>query len=289
MLELNDLLSREGIAPERVMVMRHRPAEKELREVLPWMAAERHAVYNAYQSSHGQTVERALTKAAYLASFIGHAPGRAVFAGLYEVAGQTTVTVDEFWSLPGNDQLRRFGIKGPSDGRDSLWFDLRVLPCLSAWKGKLVIRWSGIERSWWRWAVRNQLPVHAIHEESLLVPEMPDWQTLSLGWRELQLLPDRWRTALAQWRGVYYIFDREARMGYVGSASGSDNLLGRWLDYAAKGDGGNRLLRGRNPENFAFGILQRVSPDMPAAEVVAVEQTWKKRLQTKAPLGLNDN
>lgn len=289
MLEFNDLLAKAGIDPKTVMVMRHRPTEKALRAVLPWMAAEKPEIYNAYQSSHGEVVEKALAKAGYLASFIGHAPGHAVLVGLYEVAGYTRVSVDEFWSLPGNAYLRELGTKGPNDERHSFWFDLRPHPCFAQWKGKLVIEWTGIERSWWRWAARNHLPVHAIHEESLLVSAMPDWQTLTLKWQELSLLPATWRQALAQWRGIYYIFDREAHMGYVGSASGGDNLLGRWLDYAASGDGGNRLLRGRNPADFVFSILQRVSPDMPAEDVVAIENTWKQRLQTRTPTGLNIN
>ena len=45
----------------------------------------------------------------------------------------------------------------------------------------------------------------------------------------------------------------------------------------------------RDPEHFVFSILQRVSPDMPMEEVVQVENTWKERLQTRAPYGLNRN
>jgi hypothetical protein len=53
MLELNDLLVKAGLDPARVMIMRHRPTEKELRALLPWMAAERHEVFNVYQSRTG--------------------------------------------------------------------------------------------------------------------------------------------------------------------------------------------------------------------------------------------
>jgi hypothetical protein len=77
--------------------------------------------------------------------------------------------------------------------------------------------------------------------------------------------------------------------GYVGSAYGDSNLLGRWLGYAAGGHGGNVLLRNRQPGNFRFSILQRVSPDMDAADVIRLEATWKERLHTRAPFGLNDN
>ncbi|MGE8286615.1 MAG: GIY-YIG nuclease family protein [Stenotrophomonas sp.] len=289
MIELNDLLAKAGLDPATVMVMRHRPTEKELRAVLPWLAAERSEVYNAFQSNHGEVVEKALSKARYLASFIGHEAGCAVFIGLYEVAGYQVVSAEQFWTLPGNPELRLLGTRGPKDERDSFWFDLQPTTHLSDWKGKLVIDWTGIERSWWRWAARNRLPVRAIHDESLLVKAMPDWQTLTFEWSQLNLLPTSWRQALAQWRGIYYIFDRTSRLGYVGSASGAENLLGRWQNYAASGDGGNHLLRGRDPQGFVFSILQRLSPDMQVEDVVQIESTWKERLQTRSPNGLNDN
>ena len=69
----------------------------------------------------------------------------------------------------------------------------------------------------------------------------------------------------------------------------AENLLGRWLNYAASGHGGNRLLRQRDPQHFRFTILERVSPDMYAEDVIRLESTWKERLHTRAPHGLNDN
>ena len=36
-------------------------------------------------------------------------------------------------------------------------------------------------------------------------------------------------------------------------------------------------------------ILQRVSPDMGQADVIAAEKSWKERLHTREPFGLNDN
>ena len=83
--------------------------------------------------------------------------------------------------------------------------------------------------------------------------------------------------------------DRNDGKQYVGSACGSENILQRWRDYARTGHGGNKLLRGRDPRNFRFAILQRVSPDLPEGDVVRLEVTWKKRLGTLAPAGLNEN
>ena len=85
------------------------------------------------------------------------------------------------------------------------------------------------------------------------------------------------------------IFDASDGKGYVGSAYGEANLYGRWLNYAARGHGGNKLLKERDPRNFRFSILQRVSPDMSAGDLIRLESSWKERLHTRQPFGLNDN
>jgi hypothetical protein len=86
-----------------------------------------------------------------------------------------------------------------------------------------------------------------------------------------------------------YIFDASDGKGYVGSAYGDTNLLGRWQNYAASGHGGNALLRKRDRKNFRFSILERVSPDAHAKDVCQLEGTWKDRLHARSPHGLNDN
>jgi hypothetical protein len=105
------------------------------------------------------------------------------------------------------------------------------------------------------------MPGLAILQDSALDAAIPLWDEILLTWEELAVLPTRWRSALAQWRGIYYIFDTSDGKGYVGSAYGEGNLLGRWLNYAASGHGGNTQLRKRDPKTFRFSILQRISPD----------------------------
>jgi hypothetical protein len=39
---------------------------------------------------------------------------------------------------------------------------------------------------------------------------------------------------------------------------------------------------------FQFSVLERVSPDLPAEQVIELENTWKKRLGTRE-FGLNKN
>jgi hypothetical protein len=291
-VELADLLSKHGIDPAKTLVLRHRPPEKPLRKVFPWLAAERHDLFDAYQRNQSPKLEKALTTAGFVASFIGHQPGRALFVGFYAVTGWKPLTVTEFFRRPDVIELKRLGMEGPPAELfqpHRLWFDMPVLPVSQHWKGRLVVNWPPPEISWWRWADKNSFAIHCIHEEGQLVAAVPEWDTLNLTWNELSALPASWRAALGQWRGIYYIFDVMAGKGYVGSAAGKDNILGRWEGYSATGHGGNKLLKALDPLNFRFSILQRVSPDLTPAEVVAVENSWKDRLHTRAPHGLNEN
>ncbi|MFB3917258.1 MAG: GIY-YIG nuclease family protein [Terriglobales bacterium] len=294
-MNLNDLLLTKSIKPEQVLVLRHRPTEPALNKVLPWLAAEKPDVYNAYQQTQGEKVEKAMSRAAYVASFIGHEPGKALFIGLYSIDGSRPLTYEEFWQVPAYVEMKAFGMRGftkdeACNGRPSVqWFNLTPTDFYATWKGKLIVGWPGLERSWWRWADRNEIPVAAVLEDSLLDKAMPEWEEIALNWEELRVLPTRWKSALSQWRGIYYIFDESDGKGYVGSAYGENNLLGRWLNYAASGHGGNSLLRKRDASNFRFSILQRVSPDMAADDVIRLECTWKERLHTRSPHGLNDN
>lgn len=289
MIQLNDLLEDAGLESSATVVMRHRPTAKSLRKVLPWLIVDRHELFVAYQSEHSPNVERMLKKASFLASFVADGAGRACLAGVYTVEGFRQITARQFWAKRENQELQAFGIGGPRAGRSPLWFDLRLAPALAAWSGKLVVGWPGSERAWVRWASRNTFPVLAIHETSAFNREMTPWNELLLTWQELQALPRSWKQDLAQWRGIYYIRDGASGKGYVGSAAGAENIWGRWSNYAVTGHGGNRLLRAIKPENLSFSILQRVSPDMPPDEIVAIENSWKLRLHTRDPDGLNDN
>jgi len=295
-MNLNDLLRGKGIDPRHVLVLRHRPNEPELNKVLPWLAAEEPGVFNAYQQTQGERVERAMQAmmgTGYVASFIGREPGKALFVGLYSIGKSKPLSREEFWQVPAYVKLKAFGMRGFADERASasvLWFDLALTDFYSQWKGKLIVGWPPPERAWWRRAHRNEFSIIAVLEDSALDAALPEWDEIEFTWEALQVLPTRLKFKLAEWSGIYYIFDTSDGKGYVGSACGESNLLGRWLNYAARGDGGNKLLLPpRDPRKFRFTILQRVSPDMNATEVVQLENSWKIRLHTRAPYGLNVN
>ena len=292
-MNLNDLLITKNVDPEKVLVLRHRPSEPELNKVFPLIAADRSDLFDAYQQTQREKLEKvmaAMIGTGYVASFIAHGAARALFIGLYKIDGARPITYDEYWKMPEHVELKALGMAGFDGKRPSvLWFDLPSANFYPEWKGKLVVDWPPPERSWWRRAHRNVIPVRAILEESVLDGRMKEWNELEFTWSQLGVLPTRWKAKLSEWRAIYYIFDTSDRKGYVGAAYGADNLLGRWLNYAATGHGGNRQLRQRDPQHFRFSILQRVSPDMDADEVIRVENTWKDRLHTRAPVGLNDN
>lgn len=294
-MNLNSLLTSEGIDVSSVLVLRHRPYEPALNKVIPWVAAERADLFTAFQSSHGSQLESAMAKligSGHIASFIRHRSGSALFVGLYKIVGVKPLTYKQWWKMPEHLELRSHGMVGwkrEDPRKHLLYFKLLPTDFYSQWKGKLVVGWPPPERSWWRYAKRNTFPVQSILEESALDSVLPEWDELDLTFAELKVIPSRLRAQLSQWRAIYYIFDTSDRKGYVGSAYGEQNLLGRWENYAKTGHGGNKLLRNRKAENLRFSILQRLSPDMQSTDVIQLEATWKNRLHTRAPSGLNDN
>src|SRR6266850_722721 len=290
-MELNELLLGKGIDPREVIVFRHRPNEPELNKVFPLLAADRPDLFNAYQQTHGEKVEKAMLSAKHVASFIRHGSGKALFIGAYAIGKSRPITQAQYWRVPAYAELKKLGMRGFVTGSRStcLWFDLKLIDFYSEWKGKLVEDWPPPERTWWRRAHRNSMSIHAVLEDSALDTAMQKWNELDLTWGQLSILPKRWQAKLAEWRGIYYIFDSSDGKGYVGSACGSENLLGRWRHYGTSGHGGNSLLRHRDPTNFRFTILELVSPTMPPEEVQWLEGNWKERLHTRQPYGLNDN
>lgn len=290
-MELNDLLRGKTFDPTKTLVLRHRPTEPDLQKVLPLLAADRPELFNAYQQTQGETLENAMLKATHIVSCIGHEPRKALYVGLYKIGKTKPLTREQYHRVPEYIELKSLGHMGFNDTepRSCLWFDLVLDPFYREWKGKLILDWPPPERSWWRRAERNVISVSAILEDSALDTAMKRWDEIDFSWSQLAILPKRWQAKLAEWRGIYYIFDTSDQKGYVGSAYGPDNLLGRWRNYSVTGHGGNRLLRQRAPENFRFTILELVAPSTEATEVVQLENSWKERLHTRQPHGLNDN
>jgi hypothetical protein len=244
-MHFNDLLQKYGISPAGVLIVRHRAWESELHKWLPYLAGEKPALFNAYQQTQLPHAERAFTRAKYLASFIGTDPGIALFVGLFEVKGFKAITNQDWWKTPACRQLHEcYGMDGlEKDRKKLLWFDLELKrDFYPSFNGRLIIKWHGGERAWRRWAEKNAFEISAIRESNGLERIMPPWEELVVSWNDLKNLPLKWRDKLSEWRGIYYIMDASDNKGYVGAAYGTENILGRWENYAKSGHGGNVLL-----------------------------------------------
>ena len=144
-MTLNDLLTGRGIHQKEVLVLRHRPVEPQLRKVLPWLAAERPEVFNPYQRKHGERVEGEMVSAKYVASFIGHEAGRALFVGLYTVGKSRPLSPEQRLKIPDYRAPRTFGLtEGEHPRRSALWFDLTLTDFYAHWKGKSIVGWPSL-------------------------------------------------------------------------------------------------------------------------------------------------
>lgn len=288
-LDFRTLLELAKIEPAKTLVVRHIPVERSLKRVLPWLVVERPDLFLAYQQIQWQKLEKAMTRATHLASFVGQDRTSATFAGVWKIGSWQVLDYDGYRTFPGNGRLESLGMSGRApDMPDCLAFDLEPMEHYAEWIGRLTINWPMPYQQWYRWAANGHFPIESIDPESRFVRGMPDWTDLVLTSSELAALPSSWGAIWGQWRGVYYIHDTARNAGYVGSAYGQDNLLGRWRAYAHSGHGGNKELRNSVPTDLRFSILQRTSPDLDANDVIALEASWKVRLHTREA-GLNCN
>jgi hypothetical protein len=212
-MTFNDLLIKQALDPKQVIVMRHRPTEPQLNKIMPWLAVERPDLFDAYQQTQGERVERVLQRAKYVASFLGMEPAKAMFAGLYSVDGWKEMSCKSCAALPAIRELIGLGMDGfdePFRRPTRIYFTLSALDFYLHWKGKLVIGWPPPGLAWWRWSHKNDMPVLSILDESVFDKEIPQWDDLVLSWNALAVIPKSLRAKLTEWRGIYYILIRKA-------------------------------------------------------------------------------
>ena len=285
-LTLQSLLEQSGVDLSDALIMRHTPSG-DLGAAYPSLAATDLEAFNAYQSIQSPAVEKRLQQKQWLISFVVDAAGQTVLAGVFRNAQQIE---DPSKLHAANKRLSKYDFVHTA-GENPLWFDLVLTKHLGKFRGRLVIEWHN-PISWCRNADSSGsvFEVTSISPESLLVPpKLRDWRSIVWSWKQLKSLPQSWRIAISQWRAVYLIHDASTNKNYVGSAYGSDNLLSRWEGYAATGNNDNKHLKPLSPEGFTFSILDLLDPTATVQEVTKRESTWKRRLHTLHPEGLNGN
>lgn len=288
MFTLADVLEKAGLTATEVAVAFHAPSELRFRRALPWLVHSRREVFETYQSYHSRIAESTLRRRNWMLSFIEIAPGVHSFAGLYQRTGMSEWTGQEIYDDPHVRYLADdlgMGTRFRDSDRVFLRFEFEASNALSELEGRLVVeRPKG--RNMVRLAENLDLPILAIHPENVLASAPPDWRGMILNSAEVRELPEAWAARLREWRGVYLIVDESDGARYVGSAYGEMNILGRWRAHVGGQRGVTRELAKRDTRGFRFAILERVSPDMEAQEVIALEHSWMERLHTRQ-FGLN--
>ena len=293
-MRFSDVLLTSGLDLQDVAVVLHKTTLQPLRRLFPALVFEHPDLFDAYQSVHSEQATATLRKRRYMASFAPYGATEMLFVGIYEITGAVEKPTAEIYADPRFQALADdFGASDTAPAQNiarfstQVHFTTRMTSHLADLRGRLQIALPA-GRAYVRLAENLDAPVLAITPAPITAPPPPDWDTFVVDASMMRSLPQSWQDRLRHWRGVYLITDESDGARYVGSAYGAENLLGRWRAHVAGDQGVTRALRLRNPATFRFSILQLVSPTAAMEEVVAVENSWKERLHTRA-FGLNEN
>jgi hypothetical protein len=277
MIRFNDLLIRAGIDPAVTRLVRHRHRTRQRQLYVD--AIRRIARFEEYQAlQSNSTVIRQLGSAEVLASFAVDPAGDTVFVGLWHLRGYSPAQAAD----PYNDGVHFQG--QPPFVR----LDLARAKALDAYVGRIVVDWGKGERAWVQYAERRDKEVVELRKR-VEEPLFPGFGTFRCALHEVDALPLAWIEVLRSTRGVYLLVHRDTGAQYVGSAVGSDGILGRWRGYVG-GHGGNVAMRelGRPADEYDASVLDTVGYAATAEEVYALETSWKVKLGSRAQ-GLNRN
>lgn len=144
----------------------------------------------------------------------------------------------------------------------------------------------------------EQMTLHEIRADGMLLEEFPGFKKVDLGWQDLEILVRQnmmsWRTALSNVAGVYLLSDAESGKLYVGSATGEGGIWSRWCQYV-DGHGNNvELLKLvaelgiERARSFRFSILEIADVHASRDEIVDRESHWKRVLLSRTH-GYNAN
>lgn len=277
-LTFKSILGELGVAPSEVRLLRHQTVKYAGRTPYT-LWRDDPAGFLLYQSI--QSVQnRPRLAGRYWASFVVTPAQSTLFVGLYEVERLGPCDPQVI------DPLRRVPVT--QDGARELDLYHQMLVESSAGlSGRVFIDWGAGTRSWVQRAENQAKPIVEIgraFEEEVL----PGYSRFIGNLSAIEALPSGWLAALRASRGVYLLTCPRTREQYVGSATGDDGFLGRWLGYVRDGHGGNVGLKSRDPSDYQVSILEVSASTTTLEEILSSEQLWKAKLQSRE-MGLNRN
>lgn len=272
-LTFNSILDDIGVAPTEVRLLRHTPDRFHGRTLYA-LWRDGHPDFLTYQSTQERKT-RARLDSPYWASFVVTPAKSVMFVGLFAIT--------RVGSCP-------LGTIDPLSKKDVTGEDLYTQALVQASKeyiGRVFIDWG---TSAITWAQKADNQPKAILEISRAFQEevFPGYSRFIANLSAIETLPGGWLSALQAARGIYLLTCPVTREQYVGSATGADGFLGRWMGYVRDSHGGNIALKSRNPSDYQVSILEVSGSAASPEEILAAEGLWKRKLQT-LDMGLNRN
>jgi hypothetical protein len=166
-------------------------------------------------------------------------------------------------------------------------YDLQADERLVDFEGKLFIEWGDGTRAWIQRADHQNKRIIELRPE-FKEPDFPGFLNFTEPLSKVAGLPKGWVSVLKHATGVYLLTCPKTKEQYVGSASGCEGFWHRWMEYALTGHGGNIALKSREPSDYQISILQVAGSSSNSDDILKMESSWKKKLQSRE-MGLNKN
>ncbi|OLT21675.1 hypothetical protein BJF81_15100 [Ornithinimicrobium sp. CNJ-824] len=273
MLTFNDILALEGIDASQVRLVRHQDGRLGAGRLYGAWRNDRDA-FEAYQSVQHKNK---FPTGDLLASFVVTEARKTVFVGMYRVA-------DVGLCPPGTiDALLKHDVSG------QFKYELQPIEALASYQDMVVIDWGAGTRSWVQRAANQPKPVVEIAHQ--YEPHFPGFRSFTHLVDDVPSLPNGWQQVLRSVKGVYLLVDVDSGQQYVGSAKGAESLLGRWMNYAGGGDGGDVALKAAargGRRTYQVSVLEVIDENTPDDTIEQIESFWKNKLLSRR-FGLNRN
>jgi hypothetical protein len=276
MLTFGDLLDLAGIARHEVRLLRHQDNRYTGFRSPYVLWRDDRPRFEAYQETQA-IGDAGQLRAPYWASFVGVPGKETLFVGLYAASLVGRLAADRHHPVTG----------GVEEAGSCDFYDLRLLPALEEYAGRLWIDWGKGYRAWIQRGDRVPKPVVELRRAFAEDP-FPGFAALAIDLSQVETIPRNWIDALTATRGIYLLTCPRTREQYVGMAAGADGFLGRWREYFASGHGGNVGLKSRDASDYRVSILETVGTSATTGELLALESRWKDKLQSRE-MGLNRN
>lgn len=277
-LYLSDLMKLGGIDLKEVVLIRHSVGDPAFAKCYE-NGSESIEQYTRLQA------ENFSDGCKYWLVFIGENGKGARFFGAYTIKGKRPAEPANMpTGFPAAEMFER----------NIYQYDLEANDFLSDYKGRLVIDWGNATVAWHQKGT-NDKKIIAVNSQDFV-----GYDDLILSFGQLKDIVrqpsvyDKYISALSAVKAVYLITDRATGKQYIGSATGSDGLFGRWKEYVKTFHGGNSGIRdylaisSDSYKDFQFSIIQTFSMNESKEKILNCEALWKNKLLTR-DFGLNDN